>query len=314
MRQNFHFHCFSVLSLHRWQHLYGRAGTAVLQPVQHSLLELYGLTLHIKRDDRLHAFISGNKWRKLKYVLRQALSEDAAGLLSFGGAWSNHLHALAAAGHALGLPTAGIVRGEAEYAGNPTLSDARGWGMQLEFVDRQTYRRRHDADFLAGLAARYPGFYLIPEGGSCELALPGVAELWQELPECDELILPVASGGTLAGLLSARPAGTQVTGYAVLKGEGWLADTVHGLYGPAADDNGWQLRLDHHGGGYARCSAEDNVAITALSETLAVPLEPVYSGKAMLGLFRDIEAGHYSHGRRLVFLHTGGLQGARTCL
>ncbi|WMC12468.1 pyridoxal-phosphate dependent enzyme [Oceanimonas pelagia] len=298
--------------MHRWQQLYDRAGASVLQPVRHALLDHHGLTLHIKRDDRLHAFISGNKWRKLKYVLRQALSERAAGLLSFGGAWSNHLHALAAAGQALGVPTAGIVRGEPEYAGNPTLSDARAWGMTLEFVDRQSYRRRHEADFLAGLAARHPGFYIIPEGGSCVLALPGVAELWRELPPCEELILPVASGGTLAGLLSARPGRTRVTGYAVLKGQGWLADTVHGLYAPAAHDPGWQLRLNHHGGGYAKCSPADRAAITELSEALAVPLEPVYSGKALLGLFRDIEAGHYAPGSRLIFLHTGGLQGARS--
>ncbi|MDP5293168.1 pyridoxal-phosphate dependent enzyme [Oceanimonas sp. CHS3-5] len=299
-------------SLHRWQQLYDRAGASVLQPVHHTSLDHHRLTLHIKRDDLLHASISGNKWRKLKYVLRQALSDEAAGLLSFGGAWSNHLHALAAAGHALGVPTVGIVRGEPEYAANPTLTDARAWGMTLDFVDRQTYRRRHDADFLAALALKYPGFYIIPEGGSCPLALPGVAELWRELPDCDQLILPVASGGTLAGLLSARPASTHVTGYAVLKGKDWLADTIHELYSPAADDSGWQLRLEHHGGGYAKCRAEDRGAIAALSEALAVPLEPVYSGKALLGLFRDIEAGRYPSGSRLIFLHTGGLQGARS--
>nr|WP_232821182.1 pyridoxal-phosphate dependent enzyme [Oceanimonas marisflavi] len=298
-------------SLQHWQLLF-QHHLSPLQPVCHPLLKRHGLTLQIKRDDLLHASISGNKWRKLKYVLRQALSDKAAGVLSFGGAWSNHLHALAAAGHLLGLPTIGIVRGEPEYAGNPTLSDAQGWGMKLEFIDRQGYRRRHDPDFLAGLANRYPGFYFIPEGGSCALALPGVAELWQELPPCDELILPVASGGTLAGLLSARPAGTRVTGYAVLKGKGWLADTVSGLHPPAAGDPGWQLRLDHHGGGYARCNNMDRQAISALSEALAVPLEPIYSGKALLGLFRDIEAGHYAPGSRLIFLHTGGLQGARS--
>ncbi|WP_245849870.1 1-aminocyclopropane-1-carboxylate deaminase/D-cysteine desulfhydrase [Oceanimonas doudoroffii] len=298
-------------SLHHWQRLYAR-GNAGLQRVEHPLLTRHGLILHVQRDDRLHVSISGNKWRKLKYVLRQALSERATGLLSFGGAWSNHLHALAAAGHALGLPTVGVVRGEPEYAANPTLTDARAWGMALEFVDRQGYRRRHDSGFLAELAARYPGFYLIPEGGSCALALPGVAELWRELPACDRLVLPVASGGTLAGLLSARPERTVITGYAVLKGQGWLADTVCGLHPPAAGDAGWQLRLDHHGGGYAKCRDADRRAIVELSHTLNLPLEPVYSGKAMLGLFRDIEAGHYTSGSHLVFLHTGGLQGARS--
>ncbi|WP_375057102.1 1-aminocyclopropane-1-carboxylate deaminase/D-cysteine desulfhydrase [Zobellella sp. DQSA1] len=298
-------------SFHAWQRLYRQTNRSPLQQVCHPLLERHRISLHIKRDDLLHPYISGNKWRKLKYVLRQALTEQARGLLSFGGAYSNHLHALAAAGRRLGLPTVGLVRGEPHSATNPTLSDARRWGMTLEFVERSEYRCRQDPGWLAALADRHPGYRLIPEGGSEPLALPGVAELWRELPVADELILPVASGGTLAGLLSARPAGVRLTGYAVLKGHGWLAATVQQLHPPAAGDDGWRLQLDHHGGGYAKCSSEDRGRIVRLASALAVPLEPVYSGKAMLGLFRDIEAGMYPAGSRLIFLHTGGLQGAR---
>ncbi|MFP2770047.1 1-aminocyclopropane-1-carboxylate deaminase/D-cysteine desulfhydrase [Oceanisphaera sp. KMM 10153] len=300
-----------------WQQLYQLQRPSPLQRLCHPLLEQHRLTLWIKRDDLLHHLISGNKWRKLKYTLRQALSEQARGVLSFGGAYSNHLHALAAAGHKLGLPTVGMVRGEPD-SNNPTLDDARRWGMALEFVDRQQYRRRQDADWLAELALGYPGYLIIPEGGSCPQALPGVAELWQELwpelPELDEVILPVASGGTLAGLLSARPAATRVRGYAVLKGAGWLAEEVCRLYPPAALDSGWQLELSHHGGGYAKNSAADKAAITELAAQLKVPLEPIYSGKALLGLFRDITAGRYAAGSRLLFLHTGGMQGARGAL
>lgn len=300
-----------------WQQLYQLQPPSPLQRLCHPLLEQHRLTLWIKRDDLLHPFISGNKWRKLKYILRQALSEQASGILSFGGAYSNHLHALAAAGHRLSLPTVGVVRGEPQ-SNNPTLADARRWGMTLEFVDRQQYRRRQDADWLAELARHYPGYRIVPEGGSCPQALPGVAELWpeleQELPALDELILPVASGGTLAGLLSARPANTRVRGYAVLKGAGWLKEEVCRLYPPAAQDNGWQLELNHHGGGYAKSSATDKAAIAELAEQLKVPLEPIYSGKALLGLFRDIEAGRYAAGSRLLFVHTGGMQGARGTL
>nr|WP_237332688.1 pyridoxal-phosphate dependent enzyme [Zobellella iuensis] len=291
--------------------MYRQASRSPLQPLDHPLLERHRISLSIKRDDLLHPHISGNKWRKLKYILRQALTEQAPGLLSFGGAYSNHLHALAAAGKQLGLPTVGLVRGEPHSVANPTLSDARRWGMTLEFVERAEYRRRQDPDWLAALADRHPGYRLIPEGGSEPLALPGVAELWRELPAADELILPLASGGTLAGLLSARPPGVRLTGYAVLKGHGWLAATVQQLYPPAARDDGWRLQLDHHGGGYAKCPGDDRERITRLASALAVPLEPVYSGKAMLGLFRDIEAGMYPAGSRLIFLHTGGLQGAR---
>lgn len=300
-----------------WQSLYQRQPPSPLQRLHHPLLEQHRLTLWIKRDDLLHPLISGNKWRKLKYILRQALSEQASGILSFGGAYSNHLHALAAAGHRLDLPTVGVVRGEPQ-SNNPTLVDTRRWGMTLDFVDRQQYRRRQDADWLAELARRYPGYVIVPEGGSCPQALPGVAELWQELerelPALDELILPVASGGTLAGLLSARPASTRVRGYAVLKGAGWLKEEVCRLYPPAAQDHGWKLELNHHGGGYAKSSATDKAAIAELAKQLGVPLEPIYSGKALLGLLRDIEAGRYAAGSRLLFVHTGGMQGARGTL
>ena len=308
------------MTLSSWHRLYSSPSSPQgLQPLCHPLLSRHGLTLWLKRDDLLHPTISGNKWRKLKYILRQALSDQALGILSFGGAYSNHLHALAAAGHQLGLPTVGIVRGEASSRHNPTLSDARHWGMTLEFVDRQQYRRRQDADWLAELALRYPGFLMVPEGGSCALAFPGVAELWQELwqeprqaeQQIDEVILPVASGGTLAGLLSARSAHCRVRGYAVLKGAHWLTDEICRLYPPAAQDAGWQLMLDHHGGGYAKCSASDRAEIDTLASQLGIPLEPIYSGKALLGLFRDIAAGVYPAGSRLVFIHTGGLQGAR---
>ena len=299
-----------MTSLSLWQQLYTHT-PSVLQPLAHPLLSQRAITLYCKRDDLLHPRLSGNKWRKLKYPLRQALSEQALGVLSFGGAYSNHLHALAAAGLALNLPTVGIVRGEAN-SNNPTLTDARQWGMELAFVNRQQYRRRQDSDWLAELAQRYPGYMLLPEGGSCPLALPGVAELWQELPPQVEVILPVASGGTMAGLLSARPSGAKVRGYAVLKGDPWLAKEIVALYPAAAQDKNWQLVYKHHGGGYAKCSAPDKQAIAQLATELQLPLEPIYSGKALLGLFKDIATGQFQRGSTLVFLHTGGLQGARS--
>ena len=321
-----------MAALSAWQQWYSSVTASPLQRLAHPLLQRHQIQLWVKRDDLLHATVSGNKGRKLKYPLRYAIESQAKGLLSFGGAYSNHLHALAAIGQQLALPTQAIVRGEASSQYNPTLSDAQHWGMALEFVDRQQYRLRNDPEWLAALAARYPGFYVIPEGGSCKHALPGVAELWPELTkqlspsglsaQCssstallptaiDQLILPVASGGTLAGLISARPAASHITGYAVLKGAAWLHDEVCALYPPAAFDNGWQLRLAHHGGGYAKSSPQDRADIALLSEQLNLPLEPIYSGKALLGLFRDIHAGYYAPHSQLVFLHTGGLQGGR---
>lgn len=311
-------------ALAAWQQLYALAKPSPLQPLTHPLLSQHQIKLWVKRDDLLHGTISGNKWRKLKYPLRHAIEQQAKGLLSFGGAYSNHLHALAAIGQQLALPTLAIVRGEASSQDNPTLSDATNWGMALAFVDRVQYRLRQDPQWLAELAARYPGYYFIPEGGSCAQALPGVAELWPELAAqlageltnppsaIDHLILPVASGGTLAGLISARASSCHITGYAVLKASTWLKEEVCSLYPAAALDSGWQLRFDHHGGGYAKSTAADRSAIALLSNQLQLPLEPIYSGKALLGLFRDIAAGYYAPHSQLVFLHTGGLQGARS--
>ncbi|WP_086964751.1 1-aminocyclopropane-1-carboxylate deaminase/D-cysteine desulfhydrase [Oceanisphaera avium] len=312
-----------MTALSAWQQLYSSAHPSPLQRLHHPLLNQQRVKLWVKRDDLLHVRISGNKWRKLKYPTRHAIEQKAQGLLSFGGAYSNHLHALAAIGQELALATQAIVRGEASSQNNPTLVDAKNWGMALRFVDRQQYRQRQDPQWLAQLSAQYPGYLLLPEGGSCVAALPGVAEIWTELAmqvatnseaprHIDQLILPVASGATLAGLISQRPSHTQLSAYAVLKGASWLAKEVITLCPYAAQDSGWQLRLAHHCGGYAKCSALDSAEISQLSRELGVPLEPIYSGKALLGLFRDLKAGYYPPSSQLVFLHTGGLQGARS--
>lgn len=279
-----------------------------LQRLHHPLLTRSGVELWCKRDDLIHPAISGNKWRKLKYHLLHAKEHGKRHLLSFGGAYSNHIHALAAAGCQSGLRTTGIIRGEYDAVSNSTLRDARHWGMDLVFVDRQSYRRRQDPDWLAQFDA--PDTLIVPEGGSSPLAIPGVAELVGEVPFSPDLwVLPCASGGTLAGLIAGKQDREQILAIAVLKGGGFIADEVCRLHPAAANIPGWRIALDHHDGGYAKFSPALWQWVQNFSATTDLPLEPIYSGKAMWGLFRELAAGHIATGSKIVFIHTGGMQG-----
>lgn len=279
-----------------------------LEAISHPLLRQYDVQLWCKRDDLIHPTISGNKWRKLKYQLQHAREQGMQHLLSFGGAYSNHIHALAAAGSQSGLRTTGIIRGEAEAVSNSTLSAAKGWGMDLIFVDRQSYRRRQDPDWLAQFTAS--DTLIVPEGGSSPLAIPGVAELVDEVPFSPDLwVLPCASGGTLAGLIAGKRDREQILAIAVLKGANFIADEVCRLHPAAASTPGWQIALDHHDGGYAKFSPALWQWVQDFSAETGLPLEPIYSGKAMWGLFRELAAGRIPRGSKIVFIHTGGMQG-----
>lgn len=279
-----------------------------LQRLHHPLLTRYDVELWCKRDDLIHPAISGNKWRKLKYHLLHAREHGKQHLLSFGGAYSNHIHALAAAGYQAGLRTTGIIRGEADAVSNTTLRDARRWGMDLVFVDRQSYRQRQDPDWLAQFDA--PDTLIVPEGGSSPLAIPGVAELVGEVPFSPDLwVLPCASGGTLAGLVAGKRDREQILAIAVLKGGGFIADEVCRLHPAAASISGWRIALDHHDGGYAKFSPALWQWVEDFSADTGLPLEPIYSGKAMWGLFRELAAGRIAPGSKIVFIHTGGMQG-----
>jgi 1-aminocyclopropane-1-carboxylate deaminase len=280
----------------------------------------------IKRDDLIHPIISGNKWRKLKYNIDQAKVQGKKGLISFGGAYSNHIHALAFACYQQRLPCIGIIRGESHYANNFTLRWAQHWQMKLTYVDRNTYRRRADSDYLALLQAQYPEYLIIPEGGSNSLAIPGVSEIIDELNQqtvFETLLTPVGSGGTLAGLISADNNQHQLLGVAVLKQgketdgdkvdikpNDYLTNQVSTLLPKAAQkfDN-WQVLPDFHRGGYAKFSVEDSQRIIAFNQETGINFEPVYSGKMLLALMDLIKQGYFAQHHRIVLLHTGGLQG-----
>ncbi|NVK41968.1 MAG: pyridoxal-phosphate dependent enzyme [Oceanospirillaceae bacterium] len=298
--------------------LAGLHGAVRLQPLPLRLYRRAGIEVSLLRLDELHPQVSGNKLFKLSYNLAAAVAAGHRRVLSFGGAFSNHLHALAYAGRALGLETIGVVRGEPAYADNPTLRDASEWGMHLHFVDRQAYRHKTSEQFLTALRARFGDFFLIGEGGRGELALKGCGQILEclgpdVLARTDLIGLAVGTGSTLAGLISARPGHCRLLGFPVLKGAEFLYSDVRDQLQQAgvSDPGGWRLCLDAHEGGYGRVSPQLAAFVPSFERETGILLDPVYTGKMLLGFNRLVAAGGVPAGTAVVLVHTGGMQGVR---
>lgn len=284
-----------------------------LQSISHPLFVKHKIQVQIKRDDLIHPIISGNKWRKLKGNLAQVNKGNYQGIISFGGAYSNHIHALAFACYQKNINCIGIIRGEEHYADNFTLKWAQHWGMKLHFVDRKTYRLRADNAYLKQLSKTYPHYFIVPEGGSNTLALSGVGDVIEELNQqttFDTLITPVGSGGTLAGLIAADNEQHKLLGIAVLKQGEYLRTNIKNLLPISTSHfSNWQLLCQFHRGGYAKFSPQYAQRVLDFAQVTGIDFEPVYSGKMILALLDLIEQGYFKANERIVLLHTGGLQG-----
>lgn len=288
----------------------------LLQPLPHPVAERRGVRLLLWRDDLGDPALPGNKARKLKYNLRQAWADGHTRLLTFGGAYSNHLAAVAAAGQRYGFETIGLVRGEEHLPLNPTLARCAAEGMALHYLDRTTYRYRAEPALLAALHRHYGPAYLLPEGGTNPLALPGVAELIGELrlhTEFDAVAVAAGTGGTLAGLaLGLAEAGypARAVGIAALKGADFLRAEIDALTLAAAGRvlPDYELHTRYHFGGYAKLPAELRDFIRQFEATYGVLLDPIYTGKLLFGVLDLIAKGHFAPGSTVVAVHTGGLQ------
>ena len=283
-----------------------------LQVLRDSVTEQAGVLLYLKRDDLIHPEVSGNKWRKLKYTLLDAVRNRMDTLLTFGGARSNHLYATAAAGRAMGIKTIGIVRGE-EYPAKETdtLSFCKSQGMQLVGVTRTEYRRRNEAQYIQDLKKHYGNPMVIPEGGTTLRALPGVAELVEETANqlektVDYYAVAAGTGGTAAGILSA---GAKVLAFSALKGGEFLRNDILDLTGKEEIGLNLQLFTHYHFGGYAKHKPELLQFMEEFEQIHNVLLEHVYTGKMLFGLYDLIKQGYFPAGTTLVAVHTGGLQG-----
>ncbi len=275
-----------------------------LERLEEELFAERGVEVFVKRDDLTHPFLSGNKFRKLKYPLLEAWEKGARRLLTFGGAYSNHLSAFAFACREFGFEGKVLVRGdELTENSSPTLAFAREMGVELAFVSREAYRDK------ARLAATLgPGYFVIPEGGSHALAIRGVAEIMQETGALDYLLTPCGTGGTLAGLLAGAPESAEIIGVSALKNGGFLREEVSRFLSRPFPANA-RLETEFHFGGYARYTRELLDFIRNFEARHRIRLEQVYTGKTFYAFYRLLEAGHFQRGSRVILLHTGGLQG-----
>lgn len=290
-------------------------GNSPVQLLDEPFPEPVPIRLLLKRDDLLHPQVSGNKWRKLKYNLLAARAQGFTTLLTFGGAYSNHLYATAAAGKVFGFRTIGVVRGD-ELAGKPlneTLQFCLASGMYLHFVSRTDYRRKEDPDFLAELTTQFGPFYCLPEGGTNELAIRGTAELVPELVSQlgytpDFVCCPVGTGGTVVGLAQSAPEKTKVLGFVVLKGLG--SDSLPAVrFTGNGQPGGCPSFVDYHFGGYAKTTPELIQFIRVFEQKTSVLIEQVYTGKMLYGIYDLARNGFFPEGATVVAVHTGGLQG-----
>ena len=269
------------------------------------------LRVFIKRDDLLHPHISGNKWRKLKYNLIEARQQGQEQLLTFGGAYSNHIAATAAAGQQFGFKTIGVIRGERIEPLNATLSFAERQGMRLKFIDRVTYRRKGEPEFLASLRKMFGTFHHLPEGGTNQLATRGTGEIIKELkaqlPQpISHICVSCGTGGTIAGIINESDTQTKVLGFPALKGDFFKKEIDDLLEAPKEN---WSLILDYHFGGYAKWDKQLIQFINDFRYNHSISLDPIYTGKMMYGIFDLIEKDFFKPGSNITIIHTGGLQG-----
>lgn len=315
------------------QQLFEAAVKVPLQQATTVLLAREGIELLVRRDDLLDPLLSGNKFYKLFFNLQSARAQNFTQVLSFGGAYSNHLHALAAAAKRYGLASIGVIRGERPARLSPTLTDAEAWGMKLVFISRTEYGRKTELDWLADLQACYGLSYLIQEGGANIAGARGMQVLGHALEQqlrgdYASVCIPVGTGTSLAGLAAGVAGQKPVLGFSVLKGAGDLGKNVSTVYEQLLlnkeDDScappesslrqasNWRLISGFHGGGYAK---KPGTAVfdfwRGFERETAIPLDPVYTIKMFWGINSLAQQGYWPRGTRLIAIHTGGLQGRR---
>ncbi|RLD29628.1 MAG: 1-aminocyclopropane-1-carboxylate deaminase/D-cysteine desulfhydrase [Bacteroidetes bacterium] len=268
----------------------------------------FGVELYIKREDRIHPHISGNKYRKLKYNLIEAETLGFNILLTFGGAYSNHIAAVASVGATFGFKTIGIIRGEelkSKVKDNPTLKFAQSCGMQFKFVSRSDYREKTSEEFIKNLKEEFGAFYHIPEGGTNALAIKGCEEILTEADKSFNYVCcAVGTGGTISGIINSSKQNQKVLGFPALKGEFLTKDISKFV-----THKNWELTADYHFGGFAKINSVLITFINQFKNTYHVPLDPVYTGKMVYGIFDMIYKSKFPKGSKILAIHTGGLQG-----
>lgn len=270
--------------------------------------------LFIKREDLIDPYISGNKWFKLKYNLLEAKKLDYKKILTFGGAYSNHIYSTAAAGKQFGFETIGVIRGEEHIPHNSTLSFAKSCGMNFYYLDRNRYRNKYDEKILELLKVNYGKFYLIPEGGSNHFAVKGCSEIIPRIKtDFDFICTACGTGGTLAGLVLGLNSNARAIGFSVLKNGGFLNNNVKNLLASSGKEHlsNWEINLDYHLGGYAKVTNELLEFCYEFSDMHNIPIEPIYTGKMLFGILDLVKQNYFPEYSQIIALHSGGLQGLK---
>ena len=269
------------------------------------LLKEKEVRLFIKRIDKVYPFVSGNKWFKLKYNLLKAQKQGIEMLLTFGGAYSNHIAATAFSAQEKGFKSIGIIRGEEHLPLNPTLRFAKQNGMELHYVSRSDYREKTNPDFLEKLKAQLGDFYLIPEGGTNELAIQGTLEILEANDTQDYICCAVGTGGTIAGIINASNDKQTVIGFLAIKGIDELEKDINSW----VNKSNYNFINTYVGDGYAKVNKELVEFINEFNAEHNIPLDAVYTGKMMMGILDLIGKDYFPKGSSILAIHTGGLQG-----
>lgn len=306
---------------------------AVVQPINDELLYEKHVPIDVLRLDRIHPVISGNKWFKLKYHIQEALSQNKKGILTFGGAWSNHLVATALACRQANLTCIGIIRGEAPATPSATLQEVQEYGMQLEFISREAYS--DEAAIIPALQEKYPDYFIVPQGGQSHLGVLGAAEILQLAPieSYSHICCATGTGTMLAGLVHAALPHQQVIGICSLKmpdGENntlnafvkpYAALPAHPASPPAGGGGefsnhqpvkNYKIFYNYHFGGYARKTGELISFMNSIYQKHKLPTDFVYTGKLLFGILHLVKNDHFQPGSRILMVHSGGLQGNRS--
>ena len=292
---------------------------SILQKLELNALNTQSIELFVKRDDLIDEHVSGNKWRKLKYNIEQAKTLKKNGILTFGGAFSNHLVATAAACQKAGLKAIGIVRGdELNKDSNDTLRQCADFGMELHFVSRLDYAARNEKSYHEELNFEFPNYLIVPDGGANYYGMIGCQEIWKEIDESFDIVcLAQGTATTSAGLLLGLPSNTDIWVVPVLKGY-QSHDEMRALMSKSGFENDMiyellervEVKSEYHFGGYGKYSKELLDFIEEFYRVTSVPLDPVYTGKVMLGIVREVQRLNLKN-QKILFLHTGGIQGAK---
>ena len=289
----------------------------LIQQINSEICAIADVKLYVLRLDLMHSHINGNKWFKLKYNLVEAKEKNFSTILTFGGAYSNHIYATAAAGNIFGFRTIGLIRGEENIPLNPTLEFAVAQGMELVYIDRQTYKKRHTEELQNQLKQRFGEVFMIPEGGCNLNGMRGCIEILQTVRGFDTICLACGTGTTLAGMTLSLSQEQRVIGFPVLKGGDFLKEDINnlltnylasGLPTPVNSPAPWQLVSDYHFGGYAKVTNKLKLFCQDFQQQHDIHLDYIYTGKMFYGVM-DLIAKGFFKSESLLLIHTGGLQG-----